>query len=198
MSNGRYGGSGTGNKSSTDVELAEIRSELRSQGENIAKLTNKIDVMADSVTSMSVQMQHLVTKESCALGRTALADELKKRMDSERDITGVGVPIKDLVKHWASSKGKPSPTPIPYKDRKPAPLAVSDANPEQKAKWNLPTWIGVISGVIAIIVATYGASVFINRTIDRQERTDQILLQIQQTLAADDDGPRKQAPVKVN
>ena len=193
-------GSGSGNKSSTDVELAEIRSELRSQGENIAKLTGKIDVMTDSVTAMSVQMQHLVTKESCAEGRAALANDLKQRMDSEREITGVGVPVKDLVKHWASSKSKPSPTPIPYKESKVAQSASSAAQPPQeKAKWSLPTWIGLISGIIAIVAATYGASVFINNTLERQERTDDILQQIQQTLADNnEDRPRKQAPVKAN
>ena len=195
-----YGNSSSVNKSSTDVELAEIRSELRSQGSNIAKLTGKIDVMADSVTAMSVQMQHLVTKESCAEGRSALANDLKQRMDNEREVTGVGVPVKDLVKHWMSSKSKPSPTPVPYKESKVAQSSSVSIQPSKKSeKFGVSTWIGLISGVIAIVAATYGASVFINKTFERQERTDDILLQIQKSLAeGDENRPGKREPVQSN
>jgi hypothetical protein len=196
-----YGsGSPLTNKSSTDVELAEIRSELRNQGKNIAKLTGKIDVMADSVTAMSVQMQHLVTKESCANGRAALANDLKQRMDNEREITGVGVPVKELVKHWVSSKGKSSPTPIPYKESKVVQsTSVIEPSSHKAEKWSISAWIGVISGVIAIVAATYGASVFISKTFERQERTDDILLQIQKTLIDNDENrPGKQEPAKLN
>lgn len=195
MPSGRYG-SGSSGKSSTEVELAEIRSELRSQGGNIAKFASKIDTMTDSLTAMTVQIGHLVTKESCANGRAALADELKKRMDSDREVTGVGVPVNDLVKHWVESKSKPSPTPIPYKSSRSSKSRESD--PGEKKKWGIPTWIGLISGILAIVGASYGLSVFINNTIERQNRTEQVLIQIQEALVKGDDGPRKQAPVKTN
>jgi hypothetical protein len=144
MSSGRYGGS-AGDNSSTDVELAEIRSELRSQGGNIAKLAGKIDVMAESVTSMSVQVQHLVTKESCAEGRAALASELKQRMESGREITGIGVPVKDLVKHWSSSKLRPSLTPLTCENSRVDQSAVStDQHTQENSKWSVSSGIGLI------------------------------------------------------
>lgn len=198
MSGTTYGAGGRWKRTSEEaIELATIKAELREQGKDIATISGKIDTMSEAVTSMTVQMGHLVTKESCAEGRSALADDLKKRMDSERDVTGVGVPIKDLVKHYV--KGKPSPTPTPYKAESVSRRGEPAEQPK-KSGWNIPTWIGVISGVLAIIAATYGASVFINNTLERQEQTDRILIQIQRTLANTYPSgvPQKQQPAKGN
>ena len=201
MPDGRYSGK-TGSFSrdefSRDAELAEIRAELRNQGSDIATLVKKIDVMAESVTSMSVQMGHLVTKESCAEGRAALAQDLKSRMDSKRDITGVDLPIKDLVKHYVK-QGKSTLTPIPYKSKSLSSSSSHRAIKEEKKEHGFAFWIGLISGLLAIIGAIYAFVVFVDRTLQRQERTEQILLQMQQEIVKNsDDVPRKQLPAKEN
>jgi len=199
MSDGRYSGSTpTFGKTSTDVGMAEIRAELRGQGKDIATIIGKIDTMTESVTAMTVQVSHLVTKEACADGRAALAEALKNRIDNERDAAGVGLPVKDLVKHYMLSKsGKPSSQPAPYYAASPSPKESESSGEAKKARdWRI--WVGTISGVIAILASIYSGSVFIDRTVQRQDRTDQILLQLQQTLAKNSVHPDKQAPVKTN
>ena len=187
-----YGTTGLRSKSSTDVDLAEIRSQLNAQGQDLAKIAGKFEKMTDAVTTMTVQMSHLVTKESCAEGRAALSDDLKKRMDSEREITGVGLPVKDLVKHFVSSKsGKSTPTPIPYKSH--TEIRHTDGVQEKNKDRGPVFWIGLVSGIIAIMAAVYSSSVFIDRTIQRQEQTDRILLQIQQTLAENSKTPSRRS-----
>lgn len=188
MSNGRYGAKSA--NMSTDAELAEIRAELRNQGKGIAKLDGKIDVISESVTTMSVQMGHLVTKESCSEGRVALARDLKSRMDSKRDITGVDLPIKDLVREYVK-QGKP--TPVPYKE-KPLPSISSISNKiiEHKTKERGASfWIGLISGILAIIGAVYVSVVFIDRTVQRQDRTEQLLLQMQKQLSGSSEATKQ-------
>jgi Tfp pilus assembly protein PilN len=186
MSNGRY--SSTGSKSSSEAELAEIRTQLKNQGAAIDSLVKKIDALTKNVTAMSVQMTHLVTKESCSEGRAALAQDLKSRMDSSRDITGVDLPLKDIVRHYVKQD---KPTPIPRKK------SSSDSHPRplfEKKDRGFTFWVSLISGLLAIIAFTYGGSSFVDRMIQRQERTDQILLQLQEKMTEKAGAaPRKQS-----
>lgn len=180
MTNGRYGAGGT--KNSNDAELAEIRTELRSQGKSIASMATKMDDVTKAVTEMSVQMKHLVTKESCAQGRSDLAKDMKHRMDSSRDITGHNISVKELIADYVGrNKGKATPVPEKIKASLESTQETSkhlEKNKERGAAF----WIGIASGLLAIVVAFYSASTFVEKTLERNERTEQVLIQIQQAL----------------
>jgi len=174
MEETRYGSSGRG-PLSKDAELAEIRNELKNQGKDIGTLVNKIDTMSAAVTSMTVQMSHLVTKESCAEGRAFLSEDLKNRMDERWDITGSDLSVPKLLRGYLDGKkGQPSPTPTPYHHK--------GVPPEQKKERGAAFWISLASGIIAITMTFYGLSGVIRGNIERQERTDRILLQLQQSM----------------
>ena len=175
---------------SSEAELGEIRAELRNQGADIAAMTSKIDAMTEAVTTMSVQMGHLVTKESCSEGRSTLAEDLKNRMDGSRDITGHNISVGELIKDYVSSKKKGKLTPVPYPSN---PSSQEQSSQDKKKERGAAFWIGIASGLLALVIAFYGASTFVDRTIQRQERSDQILQQIQLTLKKQGDN-REQPP----
>jgi len=190
MTGGRYGTPGS--KGSNEAELAEIRVELRNQGKEIASVAGKMDNVTKAVTEMSVQMGHLVTKESCAKGRAEMADDLKKRMDSERDITGHNINVGDLIKEYVRGNKRDTPkhgklTPVPSSIK---PSSSQDGGRKDRGA---AFWIGLVSGMVALVVAFYSASTFIDRTIAREERTEQVLIRIQQSLE-NQSGNSKQAP----
>ena len=90
MSNGGRYGAGLPKipAQSSDAALAAIQTELKNQGSQITIISKKLDKVTTAVTEMNNQMGHLVTKESCSEGRRLLSDDLKQRMDGDRDITG--------------------------------------------------------------------------------------------------------------
>ena len=175
MGDGRYGAAARGgNGSSTDAELAEIRNELRNQGKDINGLVGKVDKMSEAVTSMSVTMGNLVTKESCAKGRSAMADDLQNKF------LGRGMSIGALIrKHMDEDK-----TPGVKQPSSPQSLSPPQPRPEpEKKKERGPVfWIGLVSAVITIAATIYGASTFISETIDRQERSDRIMQQLERQM----------------
>jgi hypothetical protein len=171
MSNGRYGagGSGSSKGGSDDFTVATLGADLRSQGREIADikkvLNSDLKEITKAVTEIKVQMEHLVTKEGCERGRKELADDLKRRMDGDREVTGHNISLPQMWANYKATKeSKPTPPPVPVKQTR-----------------GVVYWIGVISAVITIVGTVVGGVVFGVRILDRSDRQEQMMQQIIET-----------------
>jgi hypothetical protein len=119
--------------------------------------------VSTTVTKMNTQMEHLVTKEACAEGRTKLADDLKKRMDGDREVTGSFKvpPLEDLWKE-GSPAAKPSDSTNPE--------IHIDSQHVQRQK-GFVFWLSIVAafitisaGIIGVTFAAYKVADFIDTT----------------------------------
>jgi len=144
---GRYGASRKAS-GGTEVVLAEIQAELRNQGKQITTMTKKVESVGETVTKMNTQMEHLVTKEACAEGRRQLSDDLKGRMDGDREITGTNLRIPDLLAEVSSR----TPPPTPH-----SPQPSVDPEPSKQHRGFL-FWLGVVAACITVASGVLGVS----------------------------------------
>jgi hypothetical protein len=167
MSNGGRYGAGLSKYQSPEAALAAIQTELKNQSKHIEIINKKLDGVSTTVTKMNTQMEHLVTKEACAEGRTKLADDLKKRMDGEREITGSFKvpPMADLWREEAtaakaSDSSKPDIKIDPFENQ----------SPDHKSR-GFVFWLSIVAafvtisaGIIGVTFAAYKVADFIDTT----------------------------------
>jgi len=173
---------GTGSREfSLEAALASFETTLGQHSNMIEKMAGKVDDMDKTLAGVKIQMQHLVTKESCAEGRKELADDLKARMDGEREITGVGITVPEMWQRYAetmrasgSSAGQASTTPPTSKSR----AATSTTPPPRSAGYYLRTISSVVSLVFAIITITF----FAYKMVDRMDRQQAVMQEIQRNI----------------
>jgi hypothetical protein len=166
---GRYG-SGSSSKpqsSSTDAVLAAIENELKNQGRQLKTMNLKVDSVSETVTRMNTQMEHLVTKEACAEGRQQLGDDLKRRMDGDREITGTNIKIPALWQQFQeATKQKKTTVPPP-----PAP--------QQKPQRGFLFWLGVIAACVTISGGIVGVTFAAYKVLDVIQATEQMMQDMQ-------------------
>jgi len=165
MGNGNYGSSlTTARQAQADARIAEIVNEIKNQGQTLSQVVNKLDGVSRKLTEVQTQMGHMVTKADCATGRSELADNLKDRIDDRREVTSPG--IQPLA--------SPSPDATGVQPR---------VQPQQRG---FIFWIGAISAAITILGTIGTASVLFYRTIDRLERTEALMIRINDTVSEQD------------
>lgn len=176
MSNGGRYGSGLPKHQSQEAALASIQTELRNQSNHIGDISKKLDKVSTTVTQMNTQMEHLVTKEACAEGRKQLGEDLKKRMDGDREITGtdIKVPIlwqEAIAAKAASESTKPDIT-IPIEQFPPPPA-------EQKPK-GFVFWLSIAAAVVTISAGIVGVTFAAYKVLDVIDTTGTMLQQMQE------------------
>jgi uncharacterized coiled-coil protein SlyX len=174
---------GTGAREiSLEAALASFETTLEQHTKLIENMAGKVDDMDKTLAGVKIQMQHLVTKESCAEGRKELAEDLKARMDGDREITGVGITVPKLWQQYVeATRGPMTPVPggassVSSKSR----TTTSVPPPPKSAMYYVKTASSVISLVFAIITITFFAYKMMDR-LDQQ----QAVMQQQQSVMRD-------------
>lgn len=177
------GGRGTGSREfSLEAALASFETTLEQHTKLIENMAGKVDEMDKTLAGVKIQMQHLVTKESCAEGRKELAEDLKARMDGDREITGVGITVPKLWQQYVEATRGPM-TPVPGGVASPTPKSRATTSvppPPKSVMYYVKTVSSVISLVFAIITITFFAYKMMDR-LDQQ----QAVMQQQQTVMRD-------------
>lgn len=160
-----------------DPTIVEMSAEIRNQGREIAEMKATLSQVDQSlreintsIIKINVQMQHLVTKEDCTKSRTALSNNLKDRMDGEREITGINVTVPEL---WSKQKNN--------KNSKSSKL--SNNQDSTKKNHRVLYWITIGAALITLVGAGWGILSFVSETLERQERTEQVLISIEERLS---------------
>jgi hypothetical protein len=176
---GRYGGG----VSSDEFSLAAMSVEIKNQRHEISEINRKLNTVLDSigkdVVYIKTQMAHLVTKEDCADKSSKMADDLKKRMDGDREITGMNLRVPDILNSKLMNLGSPTPVPRRTKERDTPKNGVSAANQLYKTPAEaVRFWIPIISALITISLFLGGLAIFVNKTIERSDRQESMMQQI--------------------
>lgn len=167
---------------SLEAALASFETTLEQHTKLIEGMAKKVDDMDSTMTMVKTQMEHLVTKESCLEGRKALADDLKARMDGDREITGVGITVPKLWQQYVDVTRGPT-TPV---------LAgTPGASAKSRATTSVPPppktalyYVKAISSVVSLTLAIITITFFAYKMVDRLDR-QQVVMQQQQTVMQD-------------
>lgn len=173
----RWGGSSPNHPPSQDVLLASIEFQLVTHGQLIEQLVAKVDNLSGSVREMQTTMHHLVTKAACAEGRKELSDDLKARMDGDREITGMNITLPKLLQKYANN-GKP--TPLPSKSR-----ASTYPSGHPRERKTVIYYIKAISAIVSLSFALFTMTFFAFKMIsrmDEQQRAMQDQQRVMQTI----------------
>jgi hypothetical protein len=153
--------------------IAEVRQEMRTQGREIGEIKKDMKDVSKAVTEMAAIMPHLMTKEHCANTRARETQELKDRMDGKREITGVGMTLPEL---WEKARIAQEATSDPTK---------SNLHVAVKPQRDFIYWFRFIASLIGILTFIFGATAFVVRTMERQDRQEQILQQLERRIPTD-------------
>jgi len=174
-SDGRYGAGLS--KMSPEAALAAIQTELKNQSKHVEIINKKLDKVSTTVTQMNTQMEHLVTKEACAEGRRQLADDLKKRMDGEREITRNDIkvpPLSDLWQEAMAAKASDSSRPDVQLDSQ------SQQIQQQKQSKGFVFWLGVVAAFVTISAGIVGVTFAAYKVMDFIDTTGTMMQQMQE------------------
>jgi hypothetical protein len=168
-------GSGFGRRPlSTEATLASIELQLVTHGQMIERVVNKVDNMDKTLTEVKAQVSHLVTKEACAEGRKDLSDDLKARMDGDREITGMNITLPKLLEQY-TRKDKPSASP--------AALAKNHSSaPPASGPKPILYYVKAVSSIVSLFFAVLAMTFFIYKMMDRMEQQQEVMQTIQRDV----------------
>jgi hypothetical protein len=176
-SSGKYGPRGLRETPAPNVIssafIAEVRQEMRTQGREIGEIKKDMKEVSKAVTEMAALMPHLVTKENCATARAHETQQLKDRMDGKREVTGVNMTLPEL---WEKARIAQEATSDPTKTQQQQAI---------KPQRDFIYWLKFISSVIGLLTFLFAATAFVVKTMERQDRQDAILQQLEKRLPAE-------------
>lgn len=150
--------------------IAEVRQEMRTQGREIGEIKKDMKDVSKAVTEMAALMPHLVTKESCATQRAKETQALKDRMDGKREVTGVGMTLPEL---WGQARAAQEATSDPTRTQQQPPV---------QAPKGFVYYLRIVAAIIGVLTFLFGATAFVVKTMERQDRQDAILQQLEKRL----------------
>jgi hypothetical protein len=190
---GRYsGGSGGGQSQNIDAAIGEMMATLRSQGREMKEMRSELKEIGTAVTEIKAKMPDLVTEKGCMATSAALASsvkemqdkarehtdtvaqDLKDRMDGRREITGIH---RTLPEVWSEQAAADPTGPNPA-----MPRAFEDT---KKKPRGFRYWITLSAALLALLTALVGGAFFFNRAIERQERMEDLIREMEKRLPAE-------------
>ncbi len=162
-SSGRYGVRST----SPETIWGEVRTHLQTQGREIGEIRRKLeklDEVSTRVTEMATILPHLVTKEHCAESRAATIRDMKDRMDGKSEVTGMNMSLPEM---WKKAQE------VMTEDR-----IHRNVVPVRGARY----WITLTAGIISLLGCLIGMTTFVVKTLERQERTEQVLRTLERSV----------------
>jgi hypothetical protein len=165
---------------STEATLASIESQLVTHGKMIEKVVDKVEGMDRTLIEVKTQISHLVTKEACAEGRKELSDDLKARMDGDREITGMNITLPALLQQYARTD---KPTPVSSKS-----TASKYPSGHPKEPKTTLYYIKAISSIVSLTFAILAVTFFAFRMMASLSDQQRLMQTIQQDLERMDNG----------
>ena len=183
---GRYRGPGAPPQS-TEGAIGEIMATLRAHGREMKEVRRELKDIGTAVTEIKTQMTNLVTEKGCHETHAQLmvgvqelreqarehtnsvAQDLKDRMDGRREVTGVHRTVPQL---WQDIAGMSEP-------HRGLPEAFGD---QPKKKRGARYWITLTAAILALGSAVFGTITYINDRLERDERMEQALIELQDRL----------------
>lgn len=142
---------------------------MQTQGREIGEIKKKLDDVSTNVTAMTTILPHLVTKEHCAEARNDTMRQMKDRMDGKSELTGMNITLPELwdkaAKYASDEEKQPKPP------------------PERGARY----WITLTAAIISLLGCLIGMTTFVVKTLQRQDRTDEILRTFERSLQQQQD-----------
>lgn len=177
-----YGSQGTPNprRDSLEVVLAQFETTLEQHSTLIEKMVHKVEGMDRTLIEVKTQMEHLVTKESCAEGRRELSGDLKARMDGDREITGVGITVPKLWQQYVeATRGPIAPAPAqqPASASKSRPTSSTPPPPK-----SVLYYIKAISSIVSLVFAVLAITFFAFRMVSRLDEQQTAMRQQQAVM----------------
>jgi hypothetical protein len=170
---------------STEATLASIEMQLFNHGKLIEKVADQVGRIDGTLTEVKAQVGHLVTKEACAEGRKALSDDLKARMDGDREITGMNITLPALLQQYARSD---KPTPVPSSSKSMASKYPSGHPKEPKTTiYYVKAVSSIVSLTFAILTITFFAFKMMGSLSEQQRLMQTIQRDLEKVEAGRDD-----------
>ena len=157
---------------STEATLASIEMQLFNHGRLIEKIADQVGRIDGTLTEVKAQVGHLVTKEACAEGRKALSDDLKARMDGDREITGMNITLPALLQQYSRTE-KPSATPSKHHSSTPPP----------GARKPVIYYIKAVSSIVSLTFAILTITFFAFKMMGSLSEQQRLMQTIQRDLA---------------
>lgn len=188
---GRYGGGSGQAPQSTDAAIGEIVATLRSQGREMKEVRRELKEIGTTVTQIKAQLPNLVTEKGCHSTSASLmtamqelkeqsrkhtdnvAKDLKDRMDGRREVTGVHRTVPEI---WSDQAGATGPNPA-------IPRVFED--PPAKKPRGARYWITLTAALLALGSAAVGVITYVRDRLERDERMEQMMLEMQRRLPAE-------------
>lgn len=165
---------------SLEATLASFETTLDQHTHLIERMVNKVDDMDKTLVEVKTQIDHLVTKESCAEGRKQLAEDLKARMDGDREITGVGITVPALwQKYVEATRGSTSSAAAQHQETSPRSRVAASIPPPPKTAMY---YVKAISSIVSLVLAIFAITFFAYKMVDRMDRQQAVMQDIQQNL----------------
>lgn len=165
---------------SVEAALASFETTLEQHTKLIEGMSGQVDNMGKTLAEVKVQISHLVTKEACSEGRKELSEDLKARMDGDRDITGVGITVPKLWQQYVEATRGPitmtpaSAQPPMAKSR----MATSIPPPLRGVMYYAKAVSTIVSLVFALLTITF----FAYKMMDRLDQQQTVMQDIQRNL----------------
>jgi TolA-binding protein len=175
---------------SIEAMLASFETILEQHTGLIGKMVDKVDEMDKTLVKINTQMGHLVTKEACSEGRKELAEDLKARMDGDREITGVGITVPKLWQQYVEmTRGQSTPPPtLATSTPASTPSATTKGRttpsfppPPKGTLYYVKAISSIVSLVFAVITITFFAFKMVTR-LDQQQETMQQQREVMQDI----------------
>jgi len=130
-------------------QVATVQANQKTMGREISEIKGQLKEIGDNVTTIVAQSPQMVTKTDCMAAQQGIKDHLEHRRELS-EITGQH-DIREHAAQWKRAEEKDKP-----------------------AK-NGVYWLKVIAAVVGLSVAFGSAIVFGVDTINRQQRTEQMI-----------------------
>ena len=163
-----------------EAALASFETTLEQHTKLIEGMSGQVDNMGKTLAEVKVQISHLVTKESCAEGRKELSDDLKARMDGDREITGVGITVPKLWQQYVDVARGPM-TPIPM-SAQPSSSKSRNATTIPPPPRGVMYYAKAVSTIVSLVFALLTATFFIYKMMDGLHQQQAVMQDIQRNL----------------
>jgi hypothetical protein len=151
--------------------MKEVRRELKDIGTAVTEIKTQMPNLVTEKGCHETHAQLMVgvqeMKEQARKHTDTVAQDLKDRMDGRREVTGVHRTVPQLWQDIAGLSEPPRGLPEAFGDR-------------PKKKRGARYWITLSAALLALASAVFGTITYINDRLERDERVEQALIELQQ------------------
>ena len=159
-------------KADRDV-LIHLQTITSAQERRIRELSKEVREISTVMTELRIRMDNCVTKSACNEAQRVLTKETREIITGEREITGVHMTLPEMLQKSISKSGDITQPLL-------RPFAIDEESSERKMSFK--SWASLISALITIILTALGATTCVFKFMERQDKTDLILLRIEEKL----------------